>query len=111
MVTDGPWDMCRFMVSQCKLSGVQIPTFAKKWCNIRKVFGNFYGTRRLRLMEMLFHLGESFIHLCIIYKFPLPENYKESFILLYIIYKFPLPENYKNGATLMCLNYNLICIL
>jgi len=60
VVTDGPWDMCRFMVSQCKLSRVQIPTFAKKWCNIRKVFGNFYGTRRLRLMEMLFHLGLSF---------------------------------------------------
>ena len=57
VVTDGPWDMCRFMVSQCKVSRLPIPSFAKKWCNIRKVFGNFYGTRRLRLVEMLFQLG------------------------------------------------------
>lgn len=60
VVTDGPWDMCRFMVSQCKQSRIPIPSFARKWCNIRKVFGNFYGTRRLRLMEMLYHLGLSF---------------------------------------------------
>lgn len=60
VVTDGPWDMCRFMVSQCKQSRIPIPSFARKWCNIRKVFGNFYGSRRLRLMEMLFHLGLSF---------------------------------------------------
>merc|ERR1712142_766372 len=60
MGTDGPWDMCRFMVSQCKLSRLPIPTFSRKWCNIRKVFSNFCGTRRLRLVEMLFHLGLPF---------------------------------------------------
>lgn len=60
IVTDGPWDMCRFMVSQCKISKLKVPTFARKWCNIRKVFGNFYGTKRLRLIEMLYHLGLTF---------------------------------------------------
>nr|CAD7591755.1 unnamed protein product [Timema genevievae] len=47
VVTDGPWDMGRFLYGQCKISEISYPQFGKKWVNIRKVFSNFYRCKRL----------------------------------------------------------------
>ncbi|XP_014662783.1 PREDICTED: 3'-5' exoribonuclease 1-like [Priapulus caudatus] len=57
IVTDGPWDMARFLRGQCELSQISYPTWAKKWINIRKTFGNFYGVSRVRMTTMLDLLG------------------------------------------------------
>ncbi|XP_069698473.1 3'-5' exoribonuclease 1-like [Periplaneta americana] len=60
MVTDGPWDMGRFLYGQCKISDLPYPQFAKKWINIRKVFSNFYKSKRCCLKLMLKHLELDF---------------------------------------------------
>lgn len=43
VVTDGPFDMGRFLHLQCLQSGIPYPTsYAGHWANIRKCFANFY---------------------------------------------------------------------
>ncbi|XP_027128303.1 3'-5' exoribonuclease 1 isoform X1 [Larimichthys crocea] len=42
ILTDGAWDMSKFLNIQCRLSRIRYPQFAKKWINIRKSYGNFY---------------------------------------------------------------------
>ncbi|XP_033032701.1 3'-5' exoribonuclease 1 isoform X4 [Trachypithecus francoisi] len=42
ILTDGSWDMSKFLNIQCQLSRLKYPPFAKKWINIRKSYGNFY---------------------------------------------------------------------
>ncbi|XP_017750174.1 PREDICTED: 3'-5' exoribonuclease 1 isoform X3 [Rhinopithecus bieti] len=42
ILTDGSWDMSKFLNMQCQLSRLKYPPFAKKWINIRKSYGNFY---------------------------------------------------------------------
>ncbi|NXV95206.1 ERI1 exoribonuclease, partial [Calonectris borealis] len=42
MLTDGSWDMSKFLNIQCRISRIKYPSFAKKWINIRKSYGNFY---------------------------------------------------------------------
>lgn len=42
IVTDGPWDMGRFLFLQCKISGLKYPAYAKEWTNVRRIFRNFY---------------------------------------------------------------------
>nr|CAD7438108.1 unnamed protein product [Timema bartmani] len=56
VVTDGPWDMGRFLYGQCKISEISYPQFGKKWVNIRKVFSNFYRCKRFCLKLMLEHI-------------------------------------------------------
>jgi len=72
MVTDGPWDMGRFLYGQCILSKIDYPNFGKKWVNLRKCFSTFYKcdrvfrhkikkkTFKLRLQLMLEKLGMEF---------------------------------------------------
>ncbi|KAG8229580.1 hypothetical protein J437_LFUL010172 [Ladona fulva] len=60
IVTDGPWDMGRFLYGQCKLSEIEYPKFAHKWVNIRKIFHNFYDTRQVCLKLMLESLDLKF---------------------------------------------------
>lgn len=36
------WDMSKFLNIQCRISRIKYPSFAKKWINIRKSYGNFY---------------------------------------------------------------------
>ncbi|KAK2705983.1 3'-5' exoribonuclease 1-like [Artemia franciscana] len=60
LVTDGPWDMGRFLLIQCSLCGITFPEFALTWCNIRKIFSNYYDTRRYPLSVMLELLGMEF---------------------------------------------------
>lgn len=36
-VTCGDWDLLRMLPSQCKLSGIPIPTLMMSWINIKKV--------------------------------------------------------------------------
>ncbi|XP_066993028.1 3'-5' exoribonuclease 1 isoform X2 [Anabrus simplex] len=60
VVTDGPWDMGRFLYGQCKISGVPYPRFGNKWINIRKIFSSFYKSKRYCLRLMLEHLDIGF---------------------------------------------------
>ncbi|XP_035466728.2 3'-5' exoribonuclease 1 [Scophthalmus maximus] len=59
MLTDGAWDMSKFLNIQCRISDIKYPPFAKKWINIRKSYGNFYKVPRTqtRLSTMLEKLG------------------------------------------------------
>lgn len=60
IVTDGPWDMGRFLYQQCLMSKIPFPSWAVKWINIRKNYSNFYSTKRMCLKEMLRRLGMNF---------------------------------------------------
>jgi 3'-5' exoribonuclease 1 len=59
ILTDGSWDMSKFLNIQCQLSRLKYPPFAKKWINIRKSYGNFYKVPRsqTKLTVMLEKLG------------------------------------------------------
>ncbi|KAA8580346.1 hypothetical protein FQN60_005881 [Etheostoma spectabile] len=59
ILTDGAWDMSKFLNIQCRLSHIRYPQFAKKWINIRKSYGNFYKVPRTqtKLSTMLEKLG------------------------------------------------------
>ncbi|XP_029018656.1 3'-5' exoribonuclease 1 [Betta splendens] len=58
-LTDGAWDMSKFLKIQCRISRIRYPHFAKKWINIRKSYGNFYKVPRAqtKLSTMLEKLG------------------------------------------------------
>ena len=80
IVTDGPWDMGKFLQDQCKvnrmvefliitnfnqietiqLSQVEFPAYSRYWVNIRKIFANFYNTSRLPLSAMIQLIGQEF---------------------------------------------------
>ncbi|KFQ40144.1 3'-5' exoribonuclease 1, partial [Mesitornis unicolor] len=62
MLTDGSWDMSKFLNIQCRMSRLKYPSFAKKWINIRKSYGNFYKVPRnqTKLTIMLEKLGMSY---------------------------------------------------
>lgn len=63
ILTDGSWDMSKFLNMQCRVSRIKYPRFAKKWINIRKCYGNFYKVPRsqTKLTVMLEKLGMSYI--------------------------------------------------
>ncbi|XP_051960411.1 3'-5' exoribonuclease 1-like [Xyrauchen texanus] len=58
-LTDGSWDMGKFLYTQCRLSRIRYPKFAGKWINIRKSYANFYKVPRTqtKLICMLENLG------------------------------------------------------
>ncbi|XP_068611471.1 3'-5' exoribonuclease 1 [Brachionichthys hirsutus] len=58
-LTDGAWDMSKFLNIQCQISRIAYPLFAKKWINIKKSYGNFYKVTRTqtKLSTMLEKLG------------------------------------------------------
>ncbi|XP_075060716.1 3'-5' exoribonuclease 1 isoform X2 [Mixophyes fleayi] len=62
ILTDGSWDMSKFLNMQCHVSRIKYPRFAKKWINIRKCYGNFYKVPRnqTKLLTMLEKLGMSY---------------------------------------------------
>ncbi|ESN99940.1 hypothetical protein HELRODRAFT_113361 [Helobdella robusta] len=53
VVTDGPWDMSRFMYQQCMHSRIQLPQWTRKWVNIRKSFCNAYEQPKASINIML----------------------------------------------------------
>ena len=42
LVTDGPFDVGRFLRLSCVQHHLEIPVWARKWVNLRKGFANFY---------------------------------------------------------------------
>ncbi|XP_029644968.1 3'-5' exoribonuclease 1 [Octopus sinensis] len=61
IVTDGPWDMGRFLYYQCQYSGVQFPRWARRWINIRRRYESFYSCKKVGgLKGMLEMMGMSF---------------------------------------------------
>ncbi|XP_069092977.1 3'-5' exoribonuclease 1 isoform X2 [Pleurodeles waltl] len=62
ILTDGSWDMSKFLNMQCHTSRIKYPRFAKKWINIRKAYGNFYKVPRTqtKLTMMLEKLGMNY---------------------------------------------------
>ncbi|KAL7854165.1 hypothetical protein AOLI_G00210090 [Acnodon oligacanthus] len=59
LLTDGSWDMSKFLYTQCRLSHIRYPQFARKWINIRKSYANYYKVARnkTKLSCMLENLG------------------------------------------------------
>ncbi|GAA6101668.1 3'-5' exoribonuclease 1 [Tachysurus ichikawai] len=59
LLTDGSWDMSKFLYTQCRQSRLRYPQFARNWINIRKSYGNYYKVPRnqTRLNCMLENLG------------------------------------------------------
>ncbi|XP_043916875.1 3'-5' exoribonuclease 1 [Protopterus annectens] len=59
ILTDGSWDMSKFLNVQCRISRIKYPLFAKQWINIRKSYVNFYKVPRssTKLESMLEKLG------------------------------------------------------
>ncbi|XP_059165844.1 3'-5' exoribonuclease 1-like [Physella acuta] len=60
ILTDGPWDMARFLKTQTELSGIPFPRWAKQWINLRKAYTAFYACGRVNLHQMLEELGMKF---------------------------------------------------
>ncbi|XP_077565702.1 3'-5' exoribonuclease 1 [Stigmatopora nigra] len=58
-LTDGAWDMSKFLNMQCCLSQIRYPAFARRWINIRKAYRNFYKVphSQIKLSTMLAKLG------------------------------------------------------
>lgn len=46
--------MSKFLNIQCRISHIKYPSFAKKWINIRKSYGNFYKV----CMEVVYFSGK-----------------------------------------------------
>jgi 3'-5' exoribonuclease 1 len=42
VVTDGPFDMGRFLLLQVEQCQMKFPEYARAWINLRKTFANFY---------------------------------------------------------------------
>jgi 3'-5' exoribonuclease 1 len=70
-VTDGPWDIGKFLQMQCKKSRIAIPHDFRPFLNIRRAFVNFYCHSRrghenqkkltnIELKTMLAYLGMEF---------------------------------------------------
>lgn len=60
VATDGPWDMENFMNLQCAHSGIEFPYWAARWIDIRKIFSNWFNTRRCGIQKMLGYLNLEF---------------------------------------------------
>ncbi|XP_028305792.1 3'-5' exoribonuclease 1 [Gouania willdenowi] len=59
ILTDGAWDMSKFLNIQCRISRIRHPAFLRKWINLRKFYKNFYNFYRMHmnLTLMLEKLG------------------------------------------------------
>jgi len=42
LVTDGPFDVGRFLRLSCQQADIVVPDWGTRWCNLRKAFANFY---------------------------------------------------------------------
>lgn len=68
LVTDGPFDVGRFLRLSCQHDNIPLPVWASRWCNVRKAFSNFYrastasqpGSKVVGLKKMLERLGLEF---------------------------------------------------
>lgn len=60
IATDGPWDIDRFLKTQCRSLKINIPHYFHRWVNIRKHFTNFYRLNYVNVETMLSHLGLTF---------------------------------------------------
>lgn len=61
IVTDSPWDMSKFLYSQCHYSDIPFPSWASKWINLRKSFSKFYKQNHTCLKHMLQYLEMPFV--------------------------------------------------
>ncbi|EDV22875.1 uncharacterized protein TRIADDRAFT_28382 [Trichoplax adhaerens] len=56
VVTDGPFDITRFLTIQCKVDKIPMPYWASNWTNLKRTFKAFYklsGQRFPTLQDML----------------------------------------------------------
>lgn len=63
LVTDGPFDVGRFLRLSCAQYSTPVPNWASRWINVRKAFANFYRPSRQSapgLQQMLTRLDLSF---------------------------------------------------
>ena len=55
-----PWDMENFLNLQCSHSEIAFPYWASRWIDVRKLFSNWFNTRRCGIQKMLSYLGLEF---------------------------------------------------
>jgi len=61
LVTDGTFDVGKFLRLSCQQESLEVPVWAEKWLNIRRSYGNFYHTsNHHRLENMLDRLNMKF---------------------------------------------------
>jgi 3'-5' exoribonuclease 1 len=61
VVTDGPWDIDKFLQLHITRDGVIVPRYFRRWVNMRKTFKEFYGIQRTgNLRNMLKTCGLQF---------------------------------------------------
>ena len=48
VVTDGPFDMGRFLFLQTQHLAMEFPGYGARWANLRKTFANFYKGESLK---------------------------------------------------------------
>ncbi|KAK3735512.1 hypothetical protein RRG08_007131 [Elysia crispata] len=60
ILTDGPWDMARFLKTQTEICDIPFPHWARQWINLRKAYTAFYGCGKVNLQHMLQDLGMTF---------------------------------------------------
>lgn len=53
IVTDGPWDLERFLWLQCCKSKIEMPKYCQRWINIRKLYAGTYKCQRTNIAGML----------------------------------------------------------
>ncbi|CAL8073576.1 unnamed protein product [Calicophoron daubneyi] len=52
-VTCGDWDLRKMLPSQCKLLEIDVPTYFRKWINIKKVHADVVGRFPSGMLQML----------------------------------------------------------
>jgi 3'-5' exoribonuclease 1 len=58
ILTDGPWDMQRFLIPECKRKGINLPAYCQQWINLRLAFKACYKSHRQKnINRMLAHFG------------------------------------------------------
>ena len=61
LVTDGPWDVEKFLVRECRRKGLPLPRWCLKWLDIRRRFQNAMSLDKwLNIEGMLCTLGMEF---------------------------------------------------
>ena len=56
-VTCGDWDLKTMLPGQCEYLKVDVPTYFKKWVNIKKAFSKITGSKAVSMVHMLRILG------------------------------------------------------
>ena len=61
VVVHSPWDIRSCLYPQCVLTSVTLPSYARDWIDMRKLFSKLYRLPKFNIEKMLEHLGLKFV--------------------------------------------------